>query len=278
MNYENRVTAFIDILGFKDLLSGTVQKGEDNPEKIQEIFDAYKSIREVWDLDKSETSFSKDIPKDSKRISTFSDCLVISFKADEKSEIFSTLIEIKWMIMRLIYRGILCRGAVTYGKLIHTDEVLFGPALAEAYILESKAALYPRVILDRDIIELAGKATHSGNTTEEEKNYVESLLEKDSDGMYYIDYFSKAQSELNDPEYDLPEYMAKIGEKIRKGLMGSSSVYKADLKVKYRWMKERYNKMIDDAQNPDFIITLQSNGHNDLAFDLMNFKKINPNS
>ncbi|MDN3643621.1 hypothetical protein QWY87_12965 [Lutimonas halocynthiae] len=277
MNYENRVTVFIDILGFKDMLSKTTdRKGEDNSEKIEEIFSAYRAIRDVWNLD--EYKFGKTIPQNSKEITTFSDCLVISFKTEEKSEIFSTLLEIKWMIMRLIYMGILCRGAITYGKLIHTKEVLFGPALAEAYILESKAALYPRVILHKDIIDLAGKATMEHHTSKEEKEFVESLLEKDSDGMYYIDYFAKAQEELDDPQYGFPDYIEKIGKKIRKGLMGSSNVYKSDLKVKYRWMKERYNKLIENVQQESFINWLRNEGEYELAETYLTFKKINPNA
>jgi len=126
-------------------------------------------------LDIHDTEYRKSIPRNSKTITTFSDCLVISFKAIEKSEVFHTLLEIKWMIMRLIYRGILCRGAITYGKLIHTDEVLFGPALTEAYILETKVALYPRVILHKDIIDLAGKAKSSHHTSELEEEYVQSF-------------------------------------------------------------------------------------------------------
>ena len=280
MNYENRVTAFIDILGFKDILSQTVgKKDEDQTDKIEEIFMAYKAIRDVWDLDDKDNEYRKSIPNNSKQITTFSDCVVVSFRANEKSEIFYTLLEIKWMIMRLIYRGILCRGAITYGKLIHTDQVLFGPALAEAYILESKAALYPRVILDRDIIDLAGKFRSSHHRQSEEQEYVESLLEKDSDGMYYIDYFAKAQSELDDPQYDFPDYLDKIGNTIRKGLMSSaSSVYKADLKVKYRWMKERYNRLIDSVQNKDFIELLKESGEYELVEVYMDFKKINPSA
>lgn len=245
MNYENRVTAYIDILGFKDLLSETIgPKGEEYPDKIDDILSAYQTIREVLDLDHVETIFRKSVSKNSKQITTFSDCIVISFLAKEKSEIFYTLLDIQYMIMRLVYKGILCRDAVTYGKLIHNETALFGPALVEAYILESKAALYPRVILHKNIIDLAGEANSFQNSSEEEKAYVESLLEKDSDGMYYIDYFSKAQSELDDPEYDFPDYIEKIGSKIRKGLMGSSNIYKSDIKVKYRWMKERYKIII----------------------------------
>lgn len=273
MNYEDRVTVYIDILGFKDLLDQTVKKGEDQIDKIKEILSAYSSIRDVWDLDNS-----SKIPRNSKKISTFSDCLVISFKTSEESEIFHTLLEIKWMIMRLISKGILVRGAITFGKLIHTEEVLFGPALVEAYILESKAALYPRVILHKDIIDLAGKAKAFHHSSDMEIEYVESLLEKDSDGMYYIDYFGKAQSELDDPEYDFPDYVDKIGDRIRKGLMGSSSIFKSDIKVKYRWMKERYNNLIDKLQDKEYIKYLRKNENNDLASAYLMLKKINPSA
>lgn len=272
MNYEDRVTVFIDILGFKDLLNKTVVKGEDQVDKINEILSAYQVIRDVWNLDRhDEEPFSI-----SKKVTTFSDCLVISFKASEESEIFHTLREIQWMIMRLIFKGILVRGAVTYGKLIHTNDVLFGPALAEAYLLETKAALYPRVILHKDIIDLAGKASSFHHSSNQEREYVESLLEKDCDGIYYVDYFGKAQSELDDPDYDFPIYLEKISKRIRKGLKGSSNINKSDIKVKYRWMKERYNKLVDKLKDKEYIKYLRENGEFELADTYLKFKKINP--
>ncbi|HVW98709.1 MAG TPA: hypothetical protein VHA56_22265 [Mucilaginibacter sp.] len=275
--YEERVTVFIDILGFKEMLSETISsKGDPRQEKINEIVDAYRAIRDVWDLDLGKEKDYRSVSKNSKRITTFSDCLVISFKTTEKDEVMYTLLEIKWMIMRLVDRGILCRGAITHGKLIHTEEILFGPALAEAYILESKAAMYPRVILHADILKIAKENRMHPNDPYNEDEELVSLLEKDTDGMYYIDYFAKAQEELDDPEYDFPSYMQKLGDKIRKGLMGSSSIFKSDIKVKYRWMKERYNRLIDQAQNKDFLKRLEKQGDHDLARAYRSFKKINP--
>jgi hypothetical protein len=43
------------------------------------------------------------------------------------------------------------------------------------------------------------------------------LLERDLDGMYYIDYFGKAQEELEDPLYDFTDYIQKLADKIDKG-------------------------------------------------------------
>lgn len=277
MNYENRVTAFIDLLGFKDLLSKTIDnKNNDVPEEIDKIYEAYRSIREVWNLDEKDSTRGKRVPKDSKMITTFSDCLVISFRTEEESGVFYTLLELKWMIMRLIYKGILCRGAITHGKLIHTPEVLFGPALAEAYLLESKAALYPRVILHKDIIDIGKMNRVNRHSSDKEREYVESLLEKDTDGMYYIDYFIKAAEELDDPLYDFPEYLNALGGHIRKGLMGSSSIYKSDIKVKYRWMKERYNQTIEKVQDQHFIKHLRNSEEYEMIQIFEGMKKINP--
>jgi hypothetical protein len=277
MNYENRIVAFIDILGFRALLDETVAKdGTDDPKRIDDVIHAYTSIREIWDLDKKSETHRLSTYS-SKKVTIFSDSIVVSFIAEEPSEVFYTLLEIKWLIMRLLNHKILCRGAVALGKLIHSDEYIFGPALVEAYTLESKAALYPRVILDRNIVDAGTTFKSRDHTSRQEREYLESLLEKDSDGMYYIDYFFKTQSELDDPEYDFPAYIENLGAIIRKGLMGSTHHTKADLRIKYSWMRERYNRMVEVASNEEAIMRLKSAGELELADFYSDLKKISPN-
>lgn len=92
--------------------------------------------------------------------------------------------------------------------------------------------------------------------------------------MYYIDYFFKAQSELDDPEYDFPEYIDNLGQIIREGLMGSSHHGKADIRVKYSWMRERYNHMVNIVTNKE---TLNNSGDCELAELYRELKKISPN-
>jgi len=277
MKYEQRIVAFIDILGFKALLDETLdKKGNDNEEAINAVVSAYEAIRDIWDLDKK-SDYLNTKSSQTKKVSIFSDCLVVSFEINQSSEVFYTLLEIKWLIMRLLARKILCRGAVSLGKFIHTDNYLFGPALVEAYLLESKAAVYPRVILDTNVIEAGAKNRGNLHSLSQEKEYVQSLLEQDSDGMYYIDYFFKAQSELDDPEYDFPEYINNLAQVIRKGLMGSSHHSKADIRVKYSWMRERYNHMVNIVTNKETIKRLNNSGDFELAEFYRELKKISPN-
>ncbi|MBC53514.1 MAG: hypothetical protein CMQ34_06705 [Gammaproteobacteria bacterium] len=274
MKYENRVVAFIDILGFRSLLSETTDsKDNDVESKIEEIVSAYQAIKEIFVVDES---MEKSGISMSKKVSIFSDCVVVSFKAEEPGEVYYTLLDIKHLIMQLVYRKILCRGAVSIGKFIHTDDYLFGPALVEAYTLESKAAMYPRVILDRDIIEAGLDNRSMDHPKSHEETYIESLLGQDSDGMYYIDYFYKAQSELDHPEHDFPVYIEILGDLIRKGLMGSSHHGKADLRIKYSWMRERYNNMIDVVSDKRKLMKFRDSGKPELAVFYESLKKISP--
>lgn len=73
-----------------------------------------------------------------------------------------------------------------------------------------------------------------------------SQFNRKHDVMYYVDYFAKAQGELDDPDYDMPMYIDKLKEIIEKGLkMAKKS---PDIKVKYSWMKNKYNIMIKMAK------------------------------
>jgi len=241
MPYENRIVAFIDILGFKDLLDKTIDKEDRDVEGFIEIIkDAYGIIRDTWHLDEEMTKLNrsseasqKENKQKGKIVTIFSDTIVVSFLHNAPGEIFYTLLEIKWMIMELVNRGILCRGALAYGKLIHTDKMVFGPALVEAYITESKAALYPRVVVSREMIQLAGK--HGMHKENEEISYVEDLLKKETGGMYYIDYFLAAQNELDDPEFGFVNYLTKMGTLIKRGIRSR----RPDVRIKYMWMREK---------------------------------------
>ncbi len=51
--------------------------------------------------------------------------------------------------------GILCRGGVAVGDCFHSQNMIFGPALVEAYLLEG-AAVTPRIAVSDEVVRLAG--------------------------------------------------------------------------------------------------------------------------
>jgi len=229
MQYEKRVVCFIDLLGFAEQVRRTVRHDDSDDEKeIDSIAGAFAAIREILDIDKPEELRRKVVTQ-------FSDSIVISFPVDDESGVFWSLLDVLWMQVQLIHRRMLCRGAVVIGKVVHTPQLLFGPAIVEAYLLESRAASYPRVILDESIIDLGAKVHARHHDPNMERESIMELLARDGDGMYYIDYVTRAQGELDDPEYDYPGYLSHLREITARGILNPDP----SIRVKYLWLKEK---------------------------------------
>jgi hypothetical protein len=235
MNYEDRVVCFLDILGFRSHVADTIKPdGAEAKDKTDLLIKAFDGIRNILDIDRPEK-------REGQEVTQFSDSVVISFRANEESGVFYALLNIMWVQLNLVFKGILCRGAVARGKLVHTPKVLFGPGLVDAYVLESKAAIYPRVILDQSIIDIGTMAHASDQLPIHEKESIMDLLEKDSDGMYYINYITGARSELNDPELDYPDYLYNLQQIVSLGF----KLKDPSIIVKYSWLREKVKPHIE---------------------------------
>lgn len=268
MKYSEKIVVFIDILGFKKMIEDSVARDDLGENKeIRKIIDLFGTVNTVFDIEVVEN----------RKFSSFSDCIVVSFEAVNSSvEMYNTLKDIGLLLCRLIGRGVLCRGAITKGKFIHEEKFLFGPALNEAYLLETKAALYPRVILDRDILDLV-LDQKSFRLPSDIKGYISNnLLKLDSDGMYYVDYFNDiVENEQDRYSIRYLAYLHCLGKVIRSGLMASVHHSKADLRVKYAWMRERYNQSIRNL-NAALKENLVINMDEDYGLALAGLKEISP--
>jgi hypothetical protein len=165
--YEKRITFFIDILGFRNIVEKTKKdknysieifnvlnsmKSENiGNEMFLEINETEESKKEMDEIKKVQALFSKALMGESSiRITHFSDSIVLSIGLENDMYAMS-LIE---YVGRLIYRlwkdfKILIRGAVSVDDLVHIENgPLFGPAMVNAYDFETNLANYPRIIFD----------------------------------------------------------------------------------------------------------------------------------
>lgn len=121
-------------------------------------------------------------------ISTFSDHIVVSFPMKAYTSPhgvlyvvahFRTLVSaIAAAALRL---GFLIRGGATLGKLFHRGDIAFGEALVEAFVIESRTAIYPRIVLSQRIVAPQPDWLKHG----------QPWLCRDHDGLYCLDYTSK---------------------------------------------------------------------------------------
>src|SRR6185369_2017835 len=113
--------AFIDILGFSDLVTNS----ERDAPLFDELVQALTLIK--WSR-RSGMSF---------RYHAFSDSIVTSVdrNGDSLMELISNVSE---LCFRLLAMGEMTRGAIVVGKLYHDEGIVFGPGLIGAYQMEQR--------------------------------------------------------------------------------------------------------------------------------------------
>jgi hypothetical protein len=197
MTYENRIVTYIDLLGFKRLIKSKLvdsisDAGQENPWEYDEVVHALTEFRRI-------TTFQDKQPlPNPPMITHFSDCVVISFDPKNPKNKGDVLYHIKH-VQALIYKmanlrvnlHIPCRGAIVFGKIMHTPEILFGPGLIDAYEMERCVAKFPRVIIDDNVIDLGVKNRPDDFTESGARAAFESICIEDDDGKKYIDYTTR---------------------------------------------------------------------------------------
>lgn len=216
--YEDRVVAFIDILGFRAL----VARFSAEPVLHKQLHGALAKIKSI-------KSFSGDANTAQKELETsvFSDSIVISGAPSQLPVIIWTCVGLQ---AELLANGVLTRGGISIGRTYHNDDVLYGEGMIRAYDLESKAAIYPRVILDPVLV----KQLHETQRL--------MLLNLDADGLWHTDPFSfgvlPGQTEVLiedgwDPHLVFLESFAK---RIEREIEDAKD---AGILAKWGWMKSK---------------------------------------
>ncbi|EEY89244.1 hypothetical protein HMPREF0017_02216 [Acinetobacter lwoffii SH145] len=245
VHYEKRIVAFIDILGFKSLIEETQQPdcAAKKINNIKQAFDLiYKMLAEHYDVEQI-----KQV-----KYSTFSDCIVFSFPARQTNSLFFALLPLIWLQAELVWKhDILLRGVMTIGEIYHDDKIVFGPAMVEAYELETKKAIYPRIILDPKIkteytlwldeVKKIGNADQIYDLENEQRYTFKSdgLLTEDDDGYYYVDYLDKISGEMDEPE-NYQDFINHVEKLIQPYLKPHIDV---SLLKKYVWLQEKLQKI-----------------------------------
>lgn len=130
MPFENRYVGFVDILGFRNLVSAAAS----DPGRFETLHRVLLRIAtEIPDLGGDDEDF---------RVTSFSDCIAISARTTDTG-LWMVILCCNSLQFNLWPEGILFRGAITKGAMHHGKEILFGPAFNEAYELETKTRTIP---------------------------------------------------------------------------------------------------------------------------------------
>lgn len=235
--YRQAVITYIDILGFKHLISsGTF---EDVSKKL-------KTIRRLSNVDDQADGESFE-PKVIQFSDSISRIRPLDSKANKESRyglMFYEMLDLVHMQGELINHGICVRGGVSIGDVHIDDQTLFGPGFVRAYELESVYANFPRIVVDPALIQQLQKdkrlaSTH--NTLADELAYIRKNIRRESDGIYFIDYLRSFQTEIDEPD-DIPVFLRNHKELIVKNIGGTTQL--DPVSAKYLWLASYHNSVI----------------------------------
>lgn len=207
--YEPQICAFIDLLGVR-------QANKADPQVREGLLDLF------WSISAVSAPFTENLVEAEPierywwgpEISAFSDCFVVSYpparleklhRPGEMNPTENVLDQLLFIIGRVaaacLSHGFILRGAITLGDLYHSDGVILGPALDEAYELERKEAVHPRILVSDAVLGLL-PAGHSHST-----------LRTGEDGRVYLDYMCRMILESAPTDIEIPEFYESANPK-----------------------------------------------------------------
>ncbi len=236
------VVCFVDILGFQSLVNQAVTSGSGN-DFLKRIHNSLKGAREEL------VPYSNDLAS----VKVFTDNIVVGWPIwdDSESELGRAFMGFARYQLELALSGFFVRGGISIGEHYMDEETVFGPALIESYNLESKVAVYPRVILSELAKRRVQEHMRYYGIPANSPQHLHIL--KDSDGQWFVNYlYVLLQSGENHLRSRLVQHKQIVEEKLEE--------YKDDSKLldKYGWVANYHNYFCENyVENSEgYIITL----------------------
>lgn len=233
--YSPHLVTYLDIMGFRNLIENK------SPGFISKV------IR-LWKQETALGSESQNYHVDFKQ---FSDLIVVTCPINSRENVKTRPGLVFWEVQRLMFaqarlieEGILVRGAVTVGNIVKSYREIYGPAILQAYELESRTAIFPRIVIDERILtELKRNILLRRHDFRTEMEYLSVFLHTDNKNVTFVDYLRGALSE--DPE-GAPRFFVKHKELIEQGLWDFRRNRR--IREKYRWLQRYHNSVVQELR------------------------------
>jgi hypothetical protein len=252
ITYDTRFCAFIDILGFRSLVEASARDYSilaflhstlslvvtSLPEANNVVL--LRSARRRFRFGshpKWDAAWERASRRLERRLrgTAFSDSVVLS-APDDWDELGWLLATLEDLVHTMLRNGVLVRGGIAYGELVHSTSLVFGPALVDAYLLESKEAVVPRVVVSDRAFERMAETWHT--QMEEmpgafDPSYLERMFRLDADGKRHLEFLGDMSCHT----------AAEIRNSIVSG-MGRAAIPSSC--VKWNWIANYYNARAAD--------------------------------
>jgi hypothetical protein len=194
-------TALIDVLSYRQKLDQDINSGgfafKTDLESALSVFDSVNSA--VFG------------------VQAISDTIILTCATHENFEEFLGIL--KSVSIAFLERGLYIRGGVAYSRHFQSGRLTYSHAVAKAYEIENKNAIYPRILLDKNIIDMYKRG---GNLP---TIFGKNLL-AEQNGVSFINILDQT----NWP--NIFEFAAKMYEKDKSRLLSNESAI-----AKHNWFE-----------------------------------------
>lgn len=236
------------IVGYLDILGSKQRILEDNSDSsLNSVYNLYNSTQNLFKKLKG-VEYYKDI-----KTRIFSDNIVIFYPLDSKAfkklkldnkiqniSVALSIINLLSSIFQIIaFSGLkwCVRGGISMGSIYNNGTLLWGKGLVQSYDIESNIATYPRVVVDKKLIETL-------SLSDNKKMLEESLIGVAEDGEYYVDFVAVMNLLSERPDVGM-----QIHEMFEKNFAELESDNEKVLD-KYRWFVKTY---ANSMNNPELL-------------------------
>lgn len=222
--YEDRYVAFLDVLGFKNLVESSVT----DPAALATVSSSLIAFRQVL------AAFNDDTV----RYSQFSDSVLLSAPRSEAGMAY-LLLACTSISTTLLKRGVLVRGGIVAGLIFHNSDLMFGPAIAAAYSADRNGDP-PRITMSADFVS-DGKDTGMFVT-----KWPAVVMQDDYDGQIILNTVLHAFTARpeNDQLLSVDDGYA-IVERIKR--FCNEQNYDRSVVAKWRWFKRHWNTAVKEG-------------------------------
>jgi hypothetical protein len=244
-------------MGFRQM----VKTSEKDPSHIDQIRNVLNTLRNQFARDRH---FKREtIPSESPvplfRPFSFSDLTVRATVIDPEEELPNIL---TWELITLVNKQcelalrdngcspILLRGGISLGPAeVHpdnlSDELIFGPALVRSYELESTIAIFPRIVIDPEVIRRAFSIKGSVFPTR--------LIALGEDGVYFVDYLKSCEEFWQENIFTFGGLSLATHKAMIEGQLTKLKKDGANESVirKYLWLVNYHNSTVSRLPSPE---------------------------
>ncbi len=232
--YQERAVIFVDVLGFQEKLKEfendaiSKSKGAEyliSP-KANQFINTFKKVISLLDEDNfTYYLFSDNI------------CITIDYISNP-----DLLVNVLFTISELFYafaqEGYFLRGGVDVGKFVDEKSIALGIPLLNAYLLEQKYAVYPRILISDNYRSKLKEYIDMKRISSASSRNIDYLLNQSCE-LYYLNVFYNVVR-----KEDKIDFFANFKNKIKENL--DLTQQKEAIHIKYEWLADELNTFIDN--------------------------------